>query len=100
MRWFPPGTMKYWCTGEMTSAVESYSPKGAAIGVLNSVEFGARMEKISLKVESGDRLLLFTDGISEARADKGGRFGMEKAVQSLQKNGGKTCRDHGGRIAW
>jgi serine phosphatase RsbU (regulator of sigma subunit) len=75
-----------------TASVESYSPKGAAIGVLKSIEFGARMEKISLQVETGDKLLLFTDGISEAKAAKGGRFGMERAVQSLQKNGGKTCR--------
>ena len=74
------------------AAVESYSPKGAAIGVLKSMEFGTRMEKISLKVALGDKLLLFTDGISEARADKGGRFGMERAVKSLQKNGGRTCR--------
>jgi sigma-B regulation protein RsbU (phosphoserine phosphatase) len=78
--------------GSASAEVESYSPKGAAIGVLESMEFGKRMEKISLKVAPGDKLLLFTDGISEARADKGGRFGMERAVKSLQKNGGRSCR--------
>jgi sigma-B regulation protein RsbU (phosphoserine phosphatase) len=72
--------------------VESYCPKGAAIGILRGGEFGARLEKITLKVETGDKLLLFTDGISEARADGGGRFGMERAAQSLQKNGGRPCR--------
>ena len=72
--------------------VESYCPKGAAIGILNGKEFGTRLEKITLKTEPGDKLLLFTDGISEARADGGGRFGMERSEQALQKNGSRTCR--------
>lgn len=75
-----------------SAKVESYCPKGAAIGILNGKEFGTRLEKITLKAEPGDKLLLFTDGISEARADGGGRFGMERAEQSLQKNGSRTCR--------
>jgi sigma-B regulation protein RsbU (phosphoserine phosphatase) len=74
------------------AAVESYCPKGAAIGILKGREFGARLEKISIKAETGDKLLLFTDGISEARSAGGGRFGMERTAQSLQKNGSKTCR--------
>jgi serine phosphatase RsbU (regulator of sigma subunit)/HAMP domain-containing protein len=72
--------------------VESYCPKGAAIGILNGGQFGVRLEKITLKVETGDKLLLFTDGISEARSAGGGRFGMDRTARSLEKNGGKTCR--------
>jgi sigma-B regulation protein RsbU (phosphoserine phosphatase) len=75
-----------------SAKVESYCPKGAAIGILNGKEFGTRLEKMTAKVVPGDKLLLFTDGISEARAANGGRFGMERTEQSLQKNGGKTCR--------
>ncbi|MCE5300701.1 MAG: serine/threonine-protein phosphatase, partial [Spirochaetia bacterium] len=74
-------------------SVESYCPKGAAIGVLKGGEFEARLEKITIKAEKGDKLLLFTDGISEARAAAGKRFGMERTAQSLQKNGNRTCRE-------
>jgi len=74
-------------------AVESYCPKGAAIGILKGNNFEARLEKITVKIETGDRLLLFTDGISEAKSKSGGRFGMERAVKSLQKNGGRACRE-------
>lgn len=74
-------------------SVESYCPKGAAIGVLKGGEFEARLEKIKVLAEKGDKFLFFTDGISEARAAKGGRFGMDRAVQSLQKNGSRTCRE-------
>lgn len=72
--------------------VESYCPKGAAIGILSGREFGARLEKITVKTEAGDKFLFFTDGISEARAADGKRFGMERTQQSLQKNGSKTSR--------
>jgi len=75
------------------SAVESYCPKGAAIGILKGNDFESRLEKITVNVEPKDRLLLFTDGISEARAASGARFGMKKAAESLQKNGGKTCAE-------
>ncbi len=77
---------------QAAAKVESYCPKGAAIGILNGKEFGSRLEKITLKAEPGDKFLLFTDGISEARADGGGRFGMDRAAQSLQKNGGLACK--------
>jgi serine phosphatase RsbU (regulator of sigma subunit) len=74
------------------AAVESYCPKGAAIGILKGSEFEARLEIITVKAEPGDKFLFFTDGISEARAAGGKRFGMERTMQSLQKNGSKTCK--------
>jgi serine phosphatase RsbU (regulator of sigma subunit) len=77
---------------ERQGKVETYCPKGAAIGVLKGKEFEARIQKTVLSIEKGDKLLLFTDGISEARAAGGGRFGMERTAQSLEKNGSKTCR--------
>jgi len=67
-------------------AVECYCPKGAAIGILKGAQFEARLEKITVTAQKGDRLLLFTDGISEARAASGARYGMERAQKELLKN--------------
>ncbi len=74
-----------------TAAVENYCPRGAAIGVLKGRAFEERLEKKTAVIGAGDRLLLFTDGISDAKAGNGQRFGMERVRAALQNNGKKTC---------
>ncbi len=76
---------------ERPGVVETYCPKGAGIGVLKGKEFEARIQKTAVSIEKGDKLLLFTDGISEARAGTGERFGIERTVKSLQDTGKKSC---------
>ncbi len=71
--------------------VEAVSPKGAAIGILNSADFKARLEKKTVLLNPGDKLLLFTDGISEARGSAGGRYGMQSVEKSLRGFGGQRC---------
>ncbi len=73
--------------------VETYCPKGAAIGVLKGRDFENRIGKIKTAVNPGDRILLFTDGISEARSPEGKRLGIQKVMDSLQKYGTKTGRE-------
>jgi sigma-B regulation protein RsbU (phosphoserine phosphatase) len=75
------------------AAVEAYCPRGAAIGIMQGAEFEARLKKEGIQAGPGDKLLLFTDGISEARAGTGKRFGMDRVTESLKKNGGKSCKD-------
>lgn len=70
-----------------------YCPKGAAIGILQGEAFGKKLEKKLFSIEPGDKLLFFTDGISDARAGSGERFGMERVRQLFQANGEKACAD-------
>lgn len=73
------------------AAVEPVCPKGAAIGILQGTAFEKKMEKINVLLEPGDKLVLFTDGISEARGMTGGRFGMDRVAKSLTENGKRKC---------
>jgi len=76
---------------EMEGRVESICPKGVAIGLLKGKTLETRLNKERASIEAGDKLLLFTDGVSDARAGNGQRFGIERVIQSLKNNGKKGC---------
>ena len=50
---------------------------GAVLGVFPSWKY----EESSVDLSSGDRLLLFTDGITEAEGSAGEEFGMERVAE-------------------
>jgi sigma-B regulation protein RsbU (phosphoserine phosphatase) len=56
------------------------------LAVVENTEFC--VEK--LKLEKGDMLFLYTDGVPEAKAVDGSRFGMDRLVRVLGQNDGKT----------
>ena len=45
-------------------------------------------QESTVSIEAGDRLVLFTDGLSEAANDSGEEFGEERIIASLKKTGG------------
>ncbi len=62
---------------------EIMSPDGFALGVIGAPEFQDLLEVQTIFLHSGDRLLLFTDGLTEAMNSKGEEFGMERVLESL-----------------
>lgn len=65
--------------------VDILSPQGFALGVIGSPDFGSFLEVKKTQLQSGDRLLLFTDGLTEAMDINGEEFGLERVVE-LMKN--------------
>jgi len=61
--------------------VVELAAQGPALGVIDSPEF----VKGDTRLEEGDRLLLFTDGISEARNIRGEGFGRERLAAAFAK---------------
>jgi serine phosphatase RsbU (regulator of sigma subunit) len=61
---------------------------GPALGLLPGVQYSATPMSLS----SGDRLLLFTDGLIEAEDPDGRLFGIEGLISSLRQN--LDCVDH------
>ncbi len=60
--------------------VEDFLPEsGPPLGVMDIVEY----ESFEKGLEKGDKLLLYTDGVSEARDRKGQEFGEERIKQAL-----------------
>jgi sigma-B regulation protein RsbU (phosphoserine phosphatase) len=50
-------------------------------------------EQGEIAVESGDRVLLFTDGVTEARNENGEEFGEERLIALLTENRGLGADD-------
>jgi len=62
---------------------------GAVLGVLPDWNYRDNR----LQLDSGDRLVLFTDGVTEAEDVHGDEFGEERVVQSLRESGGRSAED-------
>lgn len=63
--------------------VESLDADGMPLGVMEDTEF----EERSIKLEPGDRVLLFTDGVTEARNCHGELFGVERLKNLIRGQG-------------
>jgi len=59
-------------------------------GMLLAAVEGARYESTTLPLQSGDRLLLYTDGLLEARNAGGKLFGEESLAAELKTSAGMT----------
>jgi sigma-B regulation protein RsbU (phosphoserine phosphatase) len=59
------------------------SPDGFALGVIEGPEFAAMLEIQTTDLQSGDRLLIFTDGLTEAMNSAGEEFGMERILEVM-----------------
>ena len=64
--------------------VEVLKPDGFALGLIGAPEFQDLLEVNTIELKSGDHLLMFTDGLTEAMNLKGEEFGMERVLESLQ----------------
>jgi sigma-B regulation protein RsbU (phosphoserine phosphatase) len=54
---------------------------GTVVGILESVEF----EEDTVALQPGDRVLLYTDGISEAANARGEMFGEERLIETVSR---------------
>ncbi len=76
-------------------------PEGFALGVIGSPQFDQLLEVETVQLRSGDRLLIFTDGLTEAMNADGEEFGMERILNVMNhvngshaKNGANGANGH------
>jgi sigma-B regulation protein RsbU (phosphoserine phosphatase) len=67
---------------EQSKITELKTEKGLPLGLMNS-----EYSEIRLTLETGDRMLIYTDGAVEATNGDGQEYGSLRLVQSLQKPG-------------
>ena len=60
---------------------DEVNPRGAALGLLRPNRFRATLEAQTYQMQPGDTLLLYTDGIVEARDPDGNEFGQERLTR-------------------
>jgi serine phosphatase RsbU (regulator of sigma subunit) len=71
--------------------------KGAALGMVRSRDYCNYVENNEISYASGDTMLLYTDGITEAKNSKGEEFGNDRLAQALNEvagAGAKEIEDH------
>ncbi len=74
------------CYNSENDFVEDFLPSsGLPLGVMDIAEY----ESFSRKTHEGDKFILYTDGITEARDKKGNEFGEERLKNILLKD--KAC---------
>lgn len=64
---------------------EYFKDKGIALGMVRNKSYGNFIENNEFPYRAGDVMVLYTDGITEAKNDKGDEFGYEKLQATLEE---------------
>lgn len=75
--------------GSAGGSVEKLDPPGKAIGIFPDLDFGEQ----TARLEAGDAILLYTDGVTEARSPDGAFFGEERVLSLLRSCAGLEAPD-------
>lgn len=67
--------------------------KGLGLGIIRSHEYYNYVEVNQLSFAAGDLLVMYTDGITEAKNPQGEEFGYDRLKQIVQKNTKKSASD-------
>lgn len=78
--------------GDSVKQMAILSPDGFALGVIGAPEFQDLLQVQTVEINSGDRLLMFTDGLTEAMNTKGEEFGLERVLNCLSARASENGR--------
>lgn len=67
--------------------------KGLGLGIIRNEQYCNYIEANNLKYASGDMLVLYTDGITEARNAQNDEFGYDRLQQVVQKNVQRSAKE-------
>lgn len=76
-----------------TEVVEPYNPKGFPIGTDSGPRFDKVIKHEEILLEKGDKMVIFTDGITEAMNKKNNEYGDGRLLEVIKNNGNKNSKD-------
>jgi phosphoserine phosphatase RsbU/P len=68
-----------------TDQSEYFKDKGIALGMVRNKSYKNFIETNEFSYKPGDIMVLYTDGITEAKNDRGDEFGYERLVEALME---------------
>jgi len=71
-------------------SVSEITPKGMALGLDDGVLFAKYLEEATTIVEPDDVVLLYTDGVTEARNESGEEYGTHRLTTFLKKHADRS----------
>jgi sigma-B regulation protein RsbU (phosphoserine phosphatase) len=69
--------------------VRVLEPRGLVLGVMSDEIFLKSLREVRLRLEPGESLVLYTDGVTEAMNRECQEFGMERLVRVLEERSGR-----------
>ncbi len=75
------------------SKAEYLKDKGTALGMIRSQDYCNFVENNEISYAAGDVMVLYTDGITEAKDNKGEEFGNGRLAEALQESAIKSSRE-------
>ncbi len=75
--------------GDGSCATEFVACKGMAVGMVPDIIFRGAIEEVTRPFRSGDCLILFTDGVTEAANEKEEEFANDRLEKAVQR----ACRE-------
>jgi phosphoserine phosphatase RsbU/P len=60
--------------------------KGLGLGILRNEDYGKHIIKETISYETGDMMILYTDGIIEAPDESGEEYGLNRLTEIINKN--------------
>jgi phosphoserine phosphatase RsbU/P len=67
------------------NSTEYFKDKGIALGMVRNKSYASFIQAYEFNYKSGDIMVLYTDGITEAKNDKNEEFGYERLAQVLNE---------------
>ena len=67
-------------------SVERLNPRGMALGIDSGGVFDRVTADFDFDLETGDCVVLYTDGVTEALDEEGSEFGMDKMILAIQSS--------------
>src|ERR1700704_4861070 len=71
-----------------TETVTTLKPPGLVVGIDSGSVFDRLTNDFDVRLERGDCLLLYTDGVTDAPDADGTEFGLERTIQAVQASAG------------
>ena len=74
-----------------TQKIDREEIDGIAIGLVDKPTFTSIIETKNIQLRSGDLVVTYTDGITEAMNDKGEEWGIEKLLKYIKQNNNNSA---------
>lgn len=81
----------YYCAKD--GSVQFFKDKGVALGMVRNKSYRSFIQTNEFNFSKGDIMVLYTDGITEAKNSKGEEFGYERLAQVLTRSSDGTPQD-------
>ena len=65
------------------SGIEEFTPKGMGLGLVYNYQFSDSLEEVTLQLKQNDTLVLYTDGITEAKNGNYNDFGLPRLKEII-----------------